>query len=97
MIQGVTRPYKIESTTWGQSIQFVDGGHSSLMVTACDFDSGQTCTIGINMDQVKTIVEVLHSIEADAESRATQVAETDRQEKEAIKARARERRERDGK
>ena len=97
MIQGVTRPYKIESTTWGQSIQFADGGNNLLMITACDFDSGQTCTVGINMDQVKAIVEVLHLIEADVETRATQIAETDSQEKEAIKAKAKARRERDGK
>ena len=58
------RPYKIESTTWGQSVEFsVNKG--MLMVTACDFDSGQVATVGIALDQIDVMVEVLSAVRID--------------------------------
>ena len=92
----LARPYKIESDTWGQSIEFSDGGHEMLMIVACDFDCGQTTTIGIRLSQVDTIVEVLRAIQADAPVRkaALEAADDEAKDKakEATKAKARIRR-----
>ena len=95
-LERLTRPYKIESDTWGQSIEFSDGGHEMLMIVACDFDCGQTTTIGIRLSQVDTMVEVLRAIQADAPVRKAALATADNEAKdeakEASKEKARARR-----
>lgn len=88
----LARPYKIESDTWGQSIEFVDGDHEMVMIAVCDFDCGQTTTIGLRLSQIDTIVEVLRAIQADAPKREAAKQLADEEEKEAIKQKARERR-----
>ena len=97
----LARPYKIESDTWGQSIEFSDGGNEMLTIVACDFDCGQTTTIGIRLSQVDTIVEVLRAIQADAPVRKAALEAADDEAKDRIKElareKSRERRERDGK
>ena len=95
-LERLARPYKIESDTWGQSIEFADGGHEMLTIVACDFDCGQTTTIGIRLSQVDTIVDVLRAIQADAPKRKAAIEADDKEAMseagEAAKPKNRERR-----
>lgn len=65
-LDGLLRPYKIESKHWGQSIMLSGENNGMLMVTACDFDSGSTVTAGLDVSSIDVIVEALHAIQADA-------------------------------
>ena len=60
------RPYRFESSIWGQSLDlYVQTG--MLLITASDFDSGQTVRIGLKSDQIEGIIDALRQAVKDAE------------------------------
>ena len=63
------RPYHFESEVWGQSLElYVQNG--MLLVTASDFDSGQTVRIGLKAGQIDAIIKGLGMAVADADALA---------------------------
>ncbi len=61
------RPYHYESEVWGQSLElYVQNG--MLLVTASDFDSGQTVRVGLKTEQIEAIIKGLRRVVEDADA-----------------------------
>ena len=54
--------YTVESDVWGQSITMQPTGKDYIKFMACDFDSGQTVSVGLSNELVKSLIKDLEAI-----------------------------------
>ena len=76
------RPYHFESEVWGQSLELY-AQNGMLLVTASDFDSGQTVRIGLKTDQIDSIIRGLHHVVADMKKLESLKADREQRGKDA--------------
>ena len=60
-LKNLERPYNIDSTVWGQTLSIGPVRNGIIMITASDFDCGQTVKIGLAVGDVDNIVDALRA------------------------------------
>ena len=71
-ISEVSRPFRIKSTVWGQSLDVGPVENGIIFFVASDFDSGETVRVGMNVDCCEQITAAMNESIAEGAVKAKQ-------------------------